>query len=85
MDVDGAGVAGERVAPDALEQLVARQHEPAVVEQLPEEVELLGRELHLLAGDPRLAPAGVDAQVAVLDHLGLEVAPLAARRGAGST
>ena len=51
MDVDGARVAGERVAPDPLEQLVAGQDEAAVVEQLPEEVELLRRELDLLAAD----------------------------------
>src|SRR6476659_6256827 len=31
--VDRAGVAGERIAPDALEQLVARQHDAAVLEQ----------------------------------------------------
>src|SRR5262245_7525264 len=42
VDVDRPSVAGEGVAPDALEQLVARQHEPAVVEQLPEQIELLG-------------------------------------------
>ena len=65
MHVDGARVAGERVAPDALEQLVARQHEPAVVEQLPEQVELLRRELDLLAVDLHLAPAGVDLELAV--------------------
>ena len=47
VDVDRARVAGERVAPDALEQLVARQHHAAVLEQGPEEVELLGRELHV--------------------------------------
>src|SRR5215470_7032075 len=51
VDVDRAGVAGERVAPDALEQLVARQHEAAVVEQLPEQVELLRGELDLLLAD----------------------------------
>src|SRR5918997_3131807 len=39
--VHRARVAGERVSPDALEQLVARQDEPAMVEQLPEQVELL--------------------------------------------
>ena len=66
VDVDRARVAGEGVAPDALEQLVARQHEAAVVEQLPEQVELLRRELDLLVADARLAAAGVDAQVAVL-------------------
>src|SRR6185312_9711013 len=39
VDVDSARVSGERVAPHALEQLIAREHESAVVEQLPEEVE----------------------------------------------
>src|SRR5258706_16055553 len=42
--VDRAGVAGERVAPNALEELVAREDETTMVEQLPEEVELLRRE-----------------------------------------
>jgi hypothetical protein len=78
--VHRARVAGERVAPDALEQLVARQHEALVVEQLPEEVELLGRELDLLLADPHLAPAGVDREVAVRQHLRLEL--LALGRGA---
>src|SRR5918911_4614581 len=63
--VDRARVAGERIAPDPLEQLVARQHEPAVVEQLPEEIELLQRELDLLVPDLDLAPARVDYEVAV--------------------
>src|SRR3954447_2919820 len=35
VDVDRARVAGERVAPHTLEQLVPRQDEAAVVEQLP--------------------------------------------------
>src|SRR3954452_15925698 len=46
--VDRPRVAGEGVAPDALQQLVARQHQAVVVEQLPEQVELLRRELDLL-------------------------------------
>src|SRR4051812_32705752 len=41
VDVDGSRIPGERVAPDAFQQLVAREHEPAMVEQLPQEVELL--------------------------------------------
>src|SRR4051812_20005958 len=60
VDIDRARVAGERVAPDALQQLVARQHHPAVLEQGPEEVELLGRELDVAGADRDLAPAGVD-------------------------
>src|SRR5262245_22112389 len=60
VDVDRPRVAGEGVAPDPLEQLVARQDEALVVEQLPEEVELLRRQLDLLLADLHLAPAGVD-------------------------
>src|SRR5438270_6407777 len=67
VDVDGARVAGEGVAPDALEQLVARQHEAAMVEELPEEVELLRRELDLHLADANLPPTRVDVQVAVSD------------------
>ena len=79
VDVDRARVAGERVAPDALEQLVAREHEPAVVEQLPEEVELLRRELDLLVADHHLAAAGVDDEVAVADLVALLAAPVGRR------
>ena len=79
MHVDSTRVAGEGVAPDALEQLVAREHEPAVVEQLPEEVELLRRELDLLVADHHLAAAGVDDEVAVADLVALLAAPLRRR------
>ena len=79
MHVDRARVAGERVAPDALEQLVAREHEPAVVEQLPEQVELLRRELDLAVADHRLAAAGVDHEVAVANLLALVAAALGRR------
>ena len=81
MDVDRARVAGERVAPDALEQLVAGEHEPAVVEQLPEQLELLRRELDLAVADHHLAAAGVDQQVAVPDLVTF-VAPAVERRAA---
>ncbi len=80
MDVHGARVAGKGVAPDALEQLVAGQHEAAVVEQLPEEVEFLGRELNLLVADLYLSPPGVDHQVTMLQHGALGLLPF--RRGA---
>ena len=66
MDVDRARIAGERVAPHALEQLVAGQHEPAMVEQLPEKIELLRRQLDLLVADVHLAAARVDREIAVL-------------------
>src|SRR5207247_11446425 len=75
-NVHGPGVPGESVAPNALEQLVAREHEPAVIEQLPEEVELLRRELDLLLADLDLTAAGVDDEVAVLDRLALALLAL---------
>jgi hypothetical protein len=76
--VDGARVARERVAPDALEQLITGEHEPAVVEQLPQQVELLRGELDLLVADVYFAAARVDREVAVLDLGALEA--LAVRR-----
>src|SRR3712207_5387085 len=65
--VHRARVARERVAPHPFEELVARQHEPAVVEELPQEIELLGGELHRLPAHRHLAAPCVDAQVAVLE------------------
>src|SRR6185295_18371177 len=72
-------VAGEGVAPHALEQLVARQHEALVVEQLPEEVELLRGELDLVLADEHLAAARVDLEVAVLELRALLLAALRRR------
>src|SRR6476469_8219992 len=66
--VDRSRIARERVAPHPLQQLVTRQHQAAVVEQLPQQVELLGRQLYLLAADRHLATAGVDPDGAVLHH-----------------
>src|SRR5947208_10200812 len=68
VNVHGARVPSERVAPHPLEQLVAGEDEPTVVEELPEEVELFRRELDLLVTHLDLAAAGVDQQVAVLHH-----------------
>src|SRR5581483_9106132 len=64
------------VAPHAFEQLVARQDETPMVEQFPEQVELLRRELDLLVADPYLAPARIDVEIAVVDRLALELAPV---------
>src|SRR5438309_12089563 len=48
VDVYGSRVPGEGVPPDSLEQLVACQDETAVVEELPQQVELFRRKLDLL-------------------------------------
>src|SRR3954454_21951797 len=80
--VDRARIACERVAPDPLEQLIAGEHKPAVVEQLPQQVELLGGELHLLAVDGDLAPARVDLDRAMLHDRLRRAAALLRLRGA---
>src|SRR4029077_17264086 len=59
MHVHRARIARERVAPAPLEQLVAREHKAAVIEQLPEEVELLRSQLHRNAVHEQLAAAGI--------------------------
>src|SRR6476660_8638499 len=69
MDVDRARVSREGVTPDALEQLIPRQHETAMVEQLPQEIELLRSQLNLVLADAHFAPARVDFQVPVRDLL----------------
>ena len=79
MHVDRSRVAREGVAPDPLEQLVAREHEPAVIQQLPEQVELLRRELDLVVADANLATPCVDVQVAVVHRLALALAALGRR------
>ena len=74
--VDRARIAGKGVAPHAFEQLIARQDETAMVEQLPQQIELLRRKLDLLLADVYLTPPCVDVQVAVLDRLVLALAAL---------
>src|SRR5437764_7821289 len=63
VDVDGARVTCERVAPDPLEQLIAREDQALVVEELPKEVELLGRQPDLLVPEATFAPARVEHEV----------------------
>src|SRR5260370_18430433 len=51
MHVDRARLARERIAPDASEQLIASEDKAAVVEQLPQQIELLWRQLDFLLCD----------------------------------
>src|SRR4029079_8889999 len=67
VDVHRPRVAGEGVAPHALEQLVSSEDDAAMVERLPQEVALLLRELYLVVADEHRAATGVDRQVAVAD------------------
>src|SRR3954454_4244375 len=82
MNVDRPRVARERVSPPPLEQLVSCQHEAPVVEQLPQQVELLRGELNVLAGNGHLTRARVDLEVTVLHHRFGRPAALGGRRGA---
>src|SRR5579884_1452690 len=75
VDIDGPGIAGERVSPHALEQLVARQDEAAVIEELPEEIELLGRKPDLLVPHAALASAGVEHELPVAHDPGVGLRP----------
>ena len=68
MHIDSTCIAGERVTPDSFEKLVAREDEAAMVEKLPEEIELLGRKLYLGAGDPCLPAPVIDVKVTVPDR-----------------
>src|SRR6476469_9669859 len=68
VNVDRARVTGKRVAPRALEQLVAREDEAAMVEELPQQVELLRGETDLLVPDMALPAAGVESEIAVVER-----------------
>ena len=82
MDVNGARVAREGVAPDPLEQLVAREHEPAMVEQLPEQIELLGCEVYGAASDGNAVRGWIDEKVAHLDGAVADALRCASQMGA---
>ena len=69
VDVDGARAARVAHPPDAVEQLVARDDDAGVLEQVGEEIELLAGQLDELAGDPDLARLRVDRDVAELEQL----------------
>ena len=69
MDIDGAAVAEEVVAPDALEQHIARQCHAAVSHQAGEQVELFLRQCDLTPIAPDAPRAGVDPHIAGIEHL----------------
>ena len=54
VDVDGARAAGVAVAPDAREQLLAREDLPRALGQELEQLELLARQLERAAAEVRL-------------------------------
>ena len=77
VDVDRARAARVAHPPDPVEQLVARDHDAGVLDQVGEQVELLAGQLDRRAGDRHLARLRIERDVAELEHLG-------ARRGAGA-
>ena len=84
MDVDGARAAGVGHAPDPVEQLVARDDDAGVLEQVGEQVELLAGQLDGLAGDSDLARVRVEDDVAELERL-RRAAPARLRRSTALT
>ena len=77
MDVDRARAARIAHPPDPVEQLVARDDDAGVLDQVGEQVELLAGQLDRLAGHVHLARLRIERDVAELEHLG-------ARRRAGA-
>src|SRR3990170_6400320 len=63
VDVDGAGAAEVLVAPDTVEQRLAREHLAAVRHQKAQQLELLEREAHRLLADEDLVVRQVDHEV----------------------
>ena len=69
MDVDRARSARIGHPPDAVEQLVARDDDAGVLEQVGEQVELLAGQFDGLACDPDLAGLRVERDIADLEQL----------------
>ena len=69
VDVDGAGVAVVLVAPDALEQFVARKGAAGVRDEQLQELVLLGRQGDGLVVEPCLIGGKIEAQAADLQRL----------------
>lgn len=64
VDIDGAGFAGEVVAPDRAEELVAGEGDAGVFDEGDEEVEFFGAEVDELAIDAGFAAGFVDGEIA---------------------
>jgi hypothetical protein len=70
VDVDGAGVAVEALAPDVVEEVVAGEDDAGVGGEGGEEVELFGAEGDLCTGDEEAAGVEVEVEVAEVDLAG---------------
>ena len=82
--VDRARAAGVLVAPDVAEQQIARQHAAAMLHQVLQQQELLGREPDFLAVERDLMAIGVDGDRAVAQRARSPV-PRPARRSSAAT
>jgi len=74
--VDGARVAGEVVAPNLVQELIAREGAPAVAHQEGEQLVLLRLERQWLAGAKRLSSREVDRDLALLGVDTRQLTPL---------
>src|SRR5690349_23661886 len=70
VDVDDVRAVLVVVVPRVLEQLVAGEHLARVAHERLQELELLGRQVHLVVAAPDPAGSGVELQVADLEHRG---------------
>ncbi len=82
--VERLGRAEPVLVPHAVHQLLARDDAPGVADQLGQQVELLARELQLLAVEAGPPGGDVDVQAADLDGAGRQVA-VAVLDGSGAT
>ena len=69
MHVERLGVAEVVRPPDPVDEHVTREHPARVRQQQLEQLELLERQRDLLAAHAHLVAAGVEADVADLEHL----------------
>ena len=80
MHVDGARPARVRDPPDEVEQPLAREHDPGVLEEAREQIELLARQLDVLAGDRHLVRVAAQDDLARGEHFVLGDAAPTRRR-----
>src|SRR6266542_4436148 len=69
VDIDGPGRGRRIVFPDALDELVARERRPFVLEEIAEQAKLLGAQIDHLAVSHHGGAARVDAHVVEMVHV----------------
>lgn len=64
MDIHRAGLTVEVETPGFLQDLLAAEHQSAVLDECEQKVELLGAQVEALRGETDLTPGRVDGQIA---------------------